>query len=958
MGMSYIDQLNVDGVPHTLRDSGAARFDETQVLTDIQKLRARSNLGAVGSDDLVSIDTSLTQSGEAADAAAVGTALAGKIDGGYSDEDGYLILTSGGVPVGDPIGPFAGGGGGGGGSGNNAVMSMSNTSGWVSKSIASGSTCPVSFTWSSLENELPTGNGSMRIMVGSSIKKTAEIQQGSVSEDISSYLSAGSNSVAITVYDVYGNNRSIRLTVTVVALELTSTFDPNTIQTGAFSFPYTPVGNVSKTVHFILDGTQIGTATVTKSGTQMSYTIPQQSHGGHTLRCYFEAEINGETVRSNELYYEFICVADGNTTPIIISSFNQSTAVQYTSLNIGYTVYNPSSLTSPVTIKVNGTTVSEVTVDRTEHAFTYRASETGTLTIVISTGTQGQSGYTSKTFTLTITESSINPSAVTENFALHLSSYGRSNDEAAASRSTWANNGVSASLTGFNWTSDGWQQDSDGITALRVAGDARVSIPYKIFETDFRSTGKTIEIEFATSTVLNYDSIIFSCMSGGRGLSVSAQGALMASEQSVISMQFKEDEHVRISFVVEKRSENRLVYCYVNGVMSGVVQYPVDDDFSQQTPVNISIGSNDCVMDIYCIRVYDNDLTRSQILDNWIADTQSVEDMVDRYNHNDVYDEYGNIVIEKLPSDLPYFVIVGEELPQYKGDKKTVSGYFVNSVTPSKNFTFTGAQIDVQGTSAQYYARKNYKIKFKNGFVLANGATAAVYQHMEGDVPINVFCFKADVASSEGANNVELVRLYDSACPYKTPSQIADARVRQGIDGFPMVIFWDNGDDVVFIGKYNFNADKSAEAFFGFEEDDESWEIKNNTSNRVLWKSDDFTGSAWLDDFEARYPDTDPAYTDSTQLAEFASWLVSTDREQATGDALSESYTDIDGTVHTVDNAAYRLAKFKTEAASYMEMDSAMFYYLFTELYLMVDSRAKNAFPSFMGSAINAGGGD
>ena len=937
-------------------NNNCVAYNTQQALTDEEKVTARSNIGATGVDEMVTVDNTLTQTGEAADAAAVGAALAGKIDGAYADEEGYLILTIGGVPTGDRIGPFAGGGGGGGGSGNNAVMTMSNTSGWVSKTVAQGSTCPVSFSWSSLEDELPTGNGSMRITVGNSIKHTTEVQQGSVTVNIAPYLATGSNTVAITVSDIYGNTRSIRLTVTVVVLSLSSSFDPTVPYSSAISFPYTPVGNVNKTMHFILDGTQIGTASTTKSGVQYTFTIPQQTHGAHTLRCYFEATINDETVRSNELYYEFICLVNGNTTPIIISPFNLSTAVQYTSLNIGYTVYNPSSLTSPVTIKVNGTTMSEVTVDRTEHAFTYRASATGTLTIVISTGTQGQSGYASKTFTLTITESSINPSAVTENLALHLSSYGRSNDEAAASRSTWANNGVSASLTGFNWTSDGWQQDSQGITALRVSGDARVTIPYKIFETDFRNTGKTIEIEFATSTVLNYDSVILSCLSGGRGLSVTAQNASLASEQSSISMQFKEDEHVRVSFVVEKRSENRLIYCYVNGVMSGVVRYPEDDDFSQQTPVNISIGSNDCTMDIYCIRIYDNDLTRNQILDNWIADTQSVEDMVDRYNHNDVYDEYGNITIANLPSDLCYFVIVGDELPQYKGDKKTVSGYFVNPVTPSKNFTFTGAQIDVQGTSSQYYARKNYKIKFKNGFVLANGATASKYQHMEGDVPINVFCFKADVASSEGANNVELVRLYNSACPYRTPGQVADSRVKQGIDGFPMVIFWDNGEDVVFIGKYNFNADKSAEEFFGFDDDDESWEIKNNTSNRVLWKSADFTGTDWLNDFEARYPDTDPAYTDSTQLAEFAAWLVSTDRAQATGDALDESYTDIDGTVHTVDNAAYRLAKFKTEAANYMELDSAMFYYLFTELYLMVDSRAKNAFPSFMGSTINAGG--
>lgn len=99
-----------------------------------------------------------------------------------------------------------------------------------------------------------------------------------------------------------------------------------------------------------------------------------------------------------------------------------------------------------------------------------------------------------------------------------------------------------------------------------------------------------------------------------------------------------------------------------------------------------------------------------------------------------------------------------------------MSGSYVDPVQPSKSFTFTGAQVDVQGTSSQYYARKNYKIKFKKGFII-NDATGSKYAMNADAIPVNTFCFKADVASSEGANNVELVRLYNSACPYKTPAQ-------------------------------------------------------------------------------------------------------------------------------------------------------------------------------------------
>lgn len=44
-------------------------------------------------------------------------------------------------------------------------------------------------------------------------------------------------------------------------------------------------------------------------------------------------------------------------------------------------------------------------------------------------------------------------------------------------------------------------------------------------------------------------------------------------------------------------------------------------------------------------------------------------------------------------------------------------------------------------------------------------------------------------------------------------------------------------------------------------------------------------------------------------------------------------------------------AKFKAEFSDHFEKEAVLFYYLFTELFLMVDSRAKNMFPSFMGGS-------
>lgn len=861
--------------------------------------------------------------------------LSGKVDGAFV-ENGYLYLTSNNEVVAGPLGPFSGTGGSGGSGGNNAVLAVSNTSGWLSKSIAYGKDCLVQITWSSLEDELPTGNGVMKVTVNGIVKAMLDIPQGAVTADLGPYLSVGSNAVRIQVSDAYENSRTINFNINAIEASMSSTFDSGTAYDGIITFTYVPVGAISKTVHILLDGKEIATVTTTSSGRQMSYTIPAQKHGAHTLEAYFDATVNGQTIESNHLYYEIICVESLNTTPIIATSFQDGTVAQYTTLTIPFTVYDPANLTAEVELSVNGNVVSRQTVDRTQQIWSYRADNAGDLALEISCGSA------SRTIALTVTASEMEIEAETEGLSLYLSSAGRSNTE--ENPGVWEYGNISAVFSDFNFTSDGWQLDEDNIPVLRVSGDARLTIPVQPFGKDFRTTGKTIEIEFATRDVMNYDAIVLSCMSGNRGISITPQLATLRSEQKEITTRYKENEHLRLSFVVEKKAVNRLIYCYINGIMSGVVQYPADDDFAQTVPMDITIGSRNATIDLYCIRVYDNDLTRHQILNNWIADTQVVETMLERYSRNHVFDAYSQIVIAQLPKDLPYLVLDGTELPQYKGDVKVMGGYYTDPINANRSFTFTGAEVDVQGTSSQYYARKNYKIKFKGGFVDPSGNTQKTYKLRPDSVPTNTFTFKADVASSEGANNVELARLYEDTCPFQTEPQKQDSKIRQAIDGFPIVVFWYDGNTTSFIGKYNFNFDKATPEVFGFAEGDESWEILNNTSDRVLWKSDDYSGTDWQGDFEARYPKD---YADAANLAELAVWLKSTDQSAATGDKLTVNRT-FDGVLYTTDTAAYRLAKFKSEFAQHFEKDAVLFYYLFTELFLMVDSRAKNMFPTFM----------
>ena len=832
--------------------------------------------------------------------------------------------------------PSGGGGGtGGGGSTNNAVLTVKSTTGWTYKAIGESGSVVLTGEWSSIENEMETGSGTMTLYIGAAPKVTKSIPQGEFSIDATQYLVSGSNTVKIVITDVYGNARTLAFTVNKLVLNVSSTFDASLAYYNSISYTYTPTGDATKIMHFILDGEEIGTAEVVTSGRQQTFTIPMQTHGAHSFEVYFTVGLDKDTVESNHLYYDLIFVTVGNSTPIIACAFQGDNIEQYQTVNIPYVVYNPSALTSEIVLKADGEKVAELTVDRKQQVWSYRVDNYGEVILSITCGDEV------KTITLTVTESPINVQPTTENLELYLTSYGRSNNEAEPNK--WNYEDITCRFYGYNWVTDGWQLDENGIAVHRVTGDARLSIPLYMFKEDFRGTGKTIEFEFRTRDVQNYDSQIIDCFNNNVGFYMTAQKAVLKSEQSELTTQYKDNEHIRLSFVIEKRAENRLILVYLNGIMSGAIQYPDDDDFSQLNPVLISIGSNDCTIDLYSIRVYNNSLTRYQILDNWIADTQDIGEKAARFTRNNIFDAYSNIVVENLPTTLPYLILTGPELPQYKGNKLSIDGVYVDPVDTRKSFTFTDGEIDVQGTSSAGYARKNYKLKFKNGLI-QNGVSKAAYQLRNDSIPTDVFTFKADVASSEGANNVELVRQYNDVCPYKTPPQLVNPAVRQGIDGLPMIIFHNDGNSTKFIGKYNFNFDKASDVF-GMVPGDESWELKNNTSDRVNWKKADFSGTEWKNDFEARYPEDN---TDTSTLSAFATWVASTDREQATGNSLA-TVVVYDNVTYAADTAAYRLAKFKNEIHQYAELQSALFFYLFTELYLLIDNRSKNTFPSWIG---------
>lgn len=945
-------------------------------------------------------------------------------------EEGYLVLYDGnGERIGQPLGPFSSGGGGTGPIiENDAILTLNKAGSWIDpitgkgitrKSISSSNTtCPITFTWSSIDSDgNPTQDGILSVSVNGIQRLSLTIPQGQYTIDVIKYLTQNtSNRVEIRITDEYQNVKFFRVTIQNINLSLSSSFDDNIAYISNINFSYIPSGvndSLNPTTHFILDNQNIGTQTINQGyNNQYSYIIPLPSHGSHILQVYFDCEIQGEIIESNHLKYEFIALDTGNRTPIIVSSFMRDTVQQYETINIDYKIYNPRSETSEVKIYVNDELYSENTTNNeTREQFTYRPNYFGNLLIRINVGN------VDKIFEIQVTESQVTSAAVTQNLALYFSSSGRSNNE--IKKNIWQfkdqqNNTISAQFSNFNFISDGWHLDSIdntgkqiGSSILRIKDNARLTIPYNPFasvgQDSANTTGKTIELEFSTSDIKNYTATVISCTNGQqgalkRGFWVTSQEAFLKTDQNEISIQFKENQHVRIAFTIDKLvGTDKLILIYVNGIMSRAIQYTSDNFIFNNIP-NIVFGSNDCTLNLYCIRVYNSTLTRLQVLDNWIADTQDIDLMLDRWRRNQIFDN-GVIVANKLPSYLPYMIINTPVLPQKKSDDAItgVSGSFVNPTDPTKNFTFEGVEMSVQGTSSAVYTRKNYDLKFKSGFTDYTGNHIDNYPLGDDSVPFNRFVLKADVASSESVNNVGLTCLFNDIDPYKYSEQniLVDGKykIRQGIYGFPIVLFWlnPNTGESIFMGKYNFNHPKRAGKVYGFSGTMESWEWQNNVSDRMLFKSDDFTydpnditQSAWRSDFEARFPNDTwgvmeeeefnklipnteywPPEQQILQLKTLISWVKSTDRTAATNEPFSSpiilrdrelvynnGYDQVfTNKTFTEDTAEYRLTKFRAELSQYVELESAIFYYIFTQFLLMIDSRAKNMFPSFCGSS-------
>ena len=797
-----------------------------------------------------------------------------------------------------------------------------------------------------------------------------DVSKGTYTLDLTKYLQLGTTDIyvkATTTDPTTGKTQTKQSYVSVkaVSLALTSGFNiAECVAKGGYgvseavSIPFAVSGSGDKTVTLYLDGHQWDSQTIRRSGTtngSFSLSMSGLSIGRHTVQLVAEMEASQElTLKSESIYFDILkagrsepyigtkltfgdgrIFADDHLTPTIETG-------QYEQVKFDFVAYDPTATPATVSVWRDGIRTQTVSVPRTVQTYTNRFLEQGTVAMVLKCGT------TEYKLNVNVTESGIDLGEATSGLVLKLTAAGRSNAESAPAE--WRYNDVQTAFEGFDWQSNGWTGD-----ALKLTNGANIEIGYKPFGNDATTTGATYEMELTCTNVTDRKGTVVDCMAEGVGFRLTTQEALMRTGAgSEVGTKFASGMTLKIAFVVQEKKGSRLMELYVNGILCGAKQYASTDSLLQTTPANIKITSESADVEVRNLRVYNRALGDDEELANYMVDRPTSDEMVVLFEKNQVMDDEGTDVdIDKLRAmGKSVMRIVGDvNLVNQTNNKKfevPVDIYFYSAYGKEYDFIIYQCGLRIQGTSSTTYPRKNYRIYFsrsaKYGTKLyVNGVEVedCMYSFKPGARPIDIFCLKADFSDSSSTHNTGAVRIVNDIwkkCGWLTPPQAAykgNYDVRIGVDGFPIDLFYDNDGtgENVYLGKYNFNNEKSGSGIiYGFEGiegfNDEATlkgernkciclEFLNNSEALCLFGT---SNMATFDDaLEFRFK------ADQT-------WATAHEDDKAAVKRLWEWIYSCKGNP----------TKFLNEYEDYFGNDSPFAWYLITDYMMAVDSRAKN----------------
>ena len=950
-------------------------------------------------------------------------------DTGYVDEEGYLHLTYGGAEVdgfepfyiggasngadgllilgeelylskdGEPIGTGVALPQGGGGS-IGSTMKLTSLMDYSTFSVMDTvEKVDILYSWSSTDSDdgSLTGAGTANWYVNEKRVAIQSVEQGECTFDIKPYLISGSvNSVKLVLEDSYGNYRPKTWKIQVVSFGVSWNLDKMAVHDASdLSVKCKVEGTGEKTLYVTIDDKPYYETVVTSTGRTTTVNISGQSHGTHTVKAWIETVIDGQTIPTEPLVHVGLWTVHGNTNPIIAVYTPELSIAQFATTAIDYMVYDPMTEAATVHLYEDGTLVSQLSVGRIAQTWAYRSVTTGMKTLTIKCADTN----VSKDINVNVTSIGYDINPVTNGLVIDVDPTGHSNQEAARANFGYTDaDGVLHSFTysnNFDWTNGGFQQDDEGVTAFVVKRGTYATFDRSFFNDVATGNGKEIKIVFKTTNVRDYSAEFLTCFSGNVGLKLQAQQGILNSGSESTTIPYCEDKKIEMDINIEASNEDKLAVIWLRGVPSDAIVYASTDTWMQTAPQLVKIGSEDCDVWIYRIKMYKNSLTRFEILDNYIADCGNTEEMIKRYERNDIYNTDGSINLSDLMNANPSLRIIHIEAPEMTTSKDNeihcdkVTLYYKNGGA-EYTFVATNVIMKAQGTSSLAYgqAALNLDLDFSEAtsWVNGNGVDIAEFSMNDYSIPVNYFNIKLNVASSESANNICLADDYNTFNPFQAEPRYSNnkdssivQKVRDTVEGNPCAVFLTNTSNVTIpVGARNLpsgemmlygcgDMNNSKKNFAVFGQDNTKYpmqccvEIMNNNNDQCFFISDDLSTETWdgnpeTCNFEFRYPKK-PTDELKALVQDVLTWVASTNTKAATGNALTRpvrfasvthyGVTYSDATTYNNDTAEYRAAKFIAEVANYFSVDSLLYHYLFTEYHCMVDNRAKNTFMSY-----------
>ena len=824
-------------------------------------------------------------------------------------------------------------------------------------------------------------------LVNQGVKKTINkiytAQQGreGIIVELDAYLTEGTNNISI---NIKGVNSLAATTVSVVYqlinLKFTDSLDISRVYNTDELLEISCVveGAGTKVIDWFLDGEQLPYEITDEIPYITAYTVNKNislnglTPGVHSIQYRLRSQVGENQFYSQTLFRNFfVSGIDGTIIgiatelPVGVEPVKSNVLdrlygmIQYVPYNLRYAIHNSKgSTTNTVQIFLNNELqLTTNIVNGIENNSSIMSGEFGNLPIKITINGIDYE-MTSDTAISTIGVSEI------ADAKLNLRAFGR--DNGAIDRESWTYGDYSTTFNGLYWNAQsGWVDNT-----LIINAGASASINYVPFEKDPMSAGKTIEVEFATRNVIDNDGVILDLTNeNGHGLLITASEArLVTSDNKIVSTKFKAEEQNRISFIINRRESGNnagFVFIYVNGILSGAAEY--SNTATIRSTKNIVFnGSSDVLLKQ--IVIYDKPLSSDEILNNYILYRDSISEMLSIYNRNNVTTDDGQLSPEKLVNTLPVMYFTGLDetrgipfLETQTGKAATkIDTYFdieyENAQDKELNFKLKYARVRIQGTSSSYYPRKNYRFysNKEDESVLydwqGNVVEDRQYSFKKGAQPVDCWCLKTDYAESSGSHNTGVAKLWNKVMKnaqiekenvlMTTAQKIAAQNgypydVRTTVDGFPIVVFYRNSYNHPwqFLGKFNFNNDKSTPSVFGFcdipgfdNSRMQCWEVLNNGHALCNFTKfdDEYFDANWEDAFEARYDEDNPLIDD---LKEFCRWIYSTK-------GASDGITVLDESL---------MEKFKTEKWNHLDVYKMAAYYVYIMRFGAVDQTVKNS---------------